>query len=670
MPGMAGLTSRIGRVRRFRLRGEWLPALLVLLGLCLLFTGYATAAWVERRRIVLVYFYYAWFWMGLIAAIYAFVLRPRLPWRRRLKPLFVLSLFALSLFRFNFLWHHSIHVQTLSIAASALILYGLGRWRGVHGFLGRVGGWMQRAQAIPPRAFVACTAKLMLFIALGLGWYCFGFLPAIMDSTAQYIHAKYMAQGQVYGITPPLSGFFPIWMAVNNGKFFAQYQPLHIFLLSLGHRISAPWLVNPACASATLAVIYFLARSVFRESTARIAVALTLGCQFVLFMSSEYMNHASALLFTALFMLCYVHTDKACRAGRKTAPQWGFATGLSLGAVLLVRPFSAAGIALPFLLYSLLRLKKEPQRYREAFAWASGGGAICLIIQFWFNFQTSSNIFMFPSAMYHSGLATAALGIGAGALSPEHILTKAHIEWWSMQQDFFEWPLPSLAFVAVYSLLPIRNRYAGLMLASLFSHTMVNFANQFSNYTFGPRYMYETSAAIIILSAAGIQRLPALLRTLRVRLPPAQLSNPMLALLVAVYFMAAAGKPLEDNLHRFSSNYVDNNPEFYHSLLAQAEPPALVFVGRVTSDGKPPTEKLQKDISIAQYRQVSFTFPPSADDAVIFAFDRGDIMNKKLIDYFSGRNVYVEQKGVLTLLDVDALYATLPPPPPEKPRRK
>jgi hypothetical protein len=655
-----------GHLRALEFKADILPPLIFLLGLYLLVAGYATAIWVGHRKIPTVYFYYVWLWMGAITATLLYLLRPRLGWRDATKPLFILSLFTLLLFRFNFLWHHSIHIQTAGVIGSALFIWGLLRWRAMHPRLEKLAAQLRRICAIPTRSFIAVTTKAMLFMTLVLAWYCFEFQPAIMDSTAQYIHAKYMAQGLVYGITHPMSEFFPIWMAVNNGKFFAQYQPLHVFLLSLGHRLSAPWIVNPACSALTLAVIYFLARQVFRESTARLAVLLTLGCQFILFMSAEYMNHSSTLLFTALFMLCFVHTHKACLRGeKKSASRWGFATGLSAGAVMLIRPFTAAGIALPFCLYAIYLLKKDVRRYRAPFAWASAAGLICLIIQSWFNFETSSDIFMFPSAKYHYGLSSAALGIGKGALSPSHILSKAHTEWWSVNQDLFEWPVPSLLFVAAYFLLPVKNGYALLMLASFFSHTIINFANQFSNYTFGPRYMFETSAGLIILTAAGIQRIPLLMRVLHIRMPRLRVVHGILALLIMVYFATAARLPLQDNLRRFSNSYVDNNPAFYHSLLAQAEAPALIFVGRKTTDGKPPTEKLLKDDSIAAYRQVSFTFPPSPDDPVIFAFDRGDKANKKLIDYFPDRNVYVEYNGKLTLVDVEALYAPAPPAPPE-----
>jgi hypothetical protein len=493
---------------------------------------------------------------------------------------------------------------------------------------------------------------------VSLSWYCFSFLPAYNDSIAQYVHAKFIAAGHLYGHSHPFREFFPVWLMINHGKWYSQYQPLHVFILGLGTFFGTPWMVNPLEGALTLIAIYALTRRMYDEATARLAAALTLGCQFILFMSSEYMNHATALLFVTLFMLCYVETLARISQKRHSAAcAWALATGLGIGAVFLTRPFTAIGIALPFVIHALHLLRRNAKTCLEPFAIMVAGSLACVVLDGWYNLETTGNALLLPTSYYHNGTNSAALGMGAH-ISLSHMLFKAQDEWRRVNIQLFEWPVPSTIFVMLLCLLPLKNFYSRLLLAVLASHTIVNFVNQFSSNTFGPRYMYETSGALIILTAGGIRRLPLLLRLSRVARTERLAVKGIVDVSILCLFASSVLFKLPQNIDRYANHYFFNHPDFYVSMIEKSEKPALIFVGR---NNMPPPPDKPNDPS-DKYQWVAYLNPPADDDEVIFACDRGDEHNLRLLDYYPNRHAYISYDNNLVPVD-----RTRPSPAPKTP---
>jgi hypothetical protein len=97
-------------------------------------------------------------------------------------------------------------------------------------------------------------------------------------------------------------------------------------------------------------------------------------------------------------------------------------------------------------------------------------------------------------------------------------------------------------------------------------------------------------------------------------------------------------------INKYADHYFNNDPALYQSLLSQAKPPALVFMGQFFS-----ATSITRYDATMPYRKVSITYPPSPADAIIFARDMGS-HNKALIEFYPNRNVYTELNGVLTLI--------------------
>ena len=200
------------------------------------------------------------------------------------------------------------NVNNFIVTATFVFLLFL--WAPLREGLRRTGLWMHCISQWPPAVFVSLCCLVFLVLAGTLSQLIFGGLPHITDTQTQYMQAKLFAQGKLYEESHPLSKFFDFPFAVNNGKFYSQYFPGHPLLLALGMLAGAPWLVNPILGALTVAATYLLANEIAGRRAGYIAAILVMISPFIVFMSSEYMNHATTLLFLTLFLFGYIRLLK------------------------------------------------------------------------------------------------------------------------------------------------------------------------------------------------------------------------------------------------------------------------------------------------------------------------------------------------------------------------
>lgn len=537
--------------------------------------------------------------------------------------------------------------QLIVMAGAGCLFIGLIHWKASHPYLIAVDRQVQRIGQMPSRRWLAMLCAVFLSLAIAISWHCFAFTPGHTNSIAQYVHGKILAQGHWFA-SHPLQPFFHIsWMVNTPDRWYSIWQPMHAFMMALGHLIHAPWLINPLEGTATLVILYHLALRIYGSAIARLTVLLALGSSFVLFMSSEFMNHSTSLLFVSLFLLSYVSMLQNLPKDPQAASRWALLAGLSLGCVALVRPLTALGISLPFAVYALRLLRQDVQKYLVAFGWMGIGLGCYLLFQLWYDMQTTGSPWIIPHARYCPQCLP--------GFTPSYTLlnglVKTQREWFSMNRSLFEWILPSVLFAAAACLSPLKNRYASLLIWMVVSHTAVNMTNHLTFFVFGPRFLYEVTPALLLLTALGLHRLPAYCRLWKWTSLPSPVMRGMTAVIVAALFAGGWVYRLPNELDRYSHHFFFNNTPFYRSLLRQSEKPALIFIGPFPN--KDPVNDLR-------YMWVAATNPPSDDAPVIFARDL-DEWNGFLIDYYPGRHYYLERDGTLYPIDPATLQNDAPP---------
>lgn len=478
--------------------------------------------------------------------------------------------------------------------------------------------------------WIVLSLAFTYFFALSatLSGLLFHHLPHVNDTINQYVHAKFIASGHIAIDSHPLRQFFDSGWMINDGKWYSPYPPVHVLLLALGHLVGFPWLVNPLVGAFTVIAIYALARELYDKATARLALLFACFCPWLIFMSSEYMNHATALLFATLFILYFMRTLRTRRR------QDAALAGTVFGMMALTRPYTAFALALPYAALGLWYLGKHHRAYCKPFIVFLFMLLLCALFQGWWNLQTTGNPWINPYQKFGDyalpGLGTNPLGnkVHTFFSGVETMLRRIP----KMNQVLFEWPVPSLVFVLTLLISGAATLRDWLLAATYGSIAVVYIFFHGRSDFFGPRYHYEAVSVLIVLTASAIVRLPDIVER---RFGLHNLKQ-------AIYGLSACGicllymlsfPALSDRYKIYSQHFYEGNYDYYHSIVQNVHTPALVFG---------PDSKLY-------YLWVAFTLPPTDDTPVIFARDKKQ-ENAKLIAYYPCRHVYIRQEHNLLLL--------------------
>jgi hypothetical protein len=218
---------------------------------------------------------------------------------------------------------------------------------------------MQRKNTFPQwhQVLVLLLALFAFFMTGLVAERVFEGLPHLEDELAYLFQAKVFAGGQVVVETPePRSIYWQPFVIDSNttGYRFGKYTPGWPALLALGVLMGQLWVVNGLLAALTVVLIYRFGREVFNPETGLIAALLTSFSPAALLLNGSLMSHTAGLFWTMLFVYAYWRMEK----GQK-AMIWGAVAGLALGALAASRPLTTVAIALPFVLWSGLRLLRE-----------------------------------------------------------------------------------------------------------------------------------------------------------------------------------------------------------------------------------------------------------------------------------------------------------------------
>jgi hypothetical protein len=352
-----------------------------------------------------------------------------------------------------------------------------------------------------------------------VSWRVFQHFPHVIDSIVQVFQGHIFASGRV---TLPVrfdDYFFSFPYVINDGtKMYAQYPFGHSLLLALGTLVHAEWLINPLLGSAEIIVLYFLGKEAYDETTGRIAALLGVASPFLLFMSSEYMNHASGLLFLSLFLLFFLRTIRPLRGMHLSS---SFAdpllSGFSLAMALNIRPLSALAVSVPAAGYGVYLLAKSRWKELPSFLLLLTPVLLGLGGFFLYNYLTTGSPLLSGYKAYgmleygHTrwGLGFGERGLpGWGAHTPLRGLAQTGDNLQALNLYLFESPFPGLLLVLLVFLAFSRNPLDWLMLASFASLPVVYFCYWYQDLVLGPRFLYEGLAPILLLSARGLIEFP------------------------------------------------------------------------------------------------------------------------------------------------------------------
>jgi len=469
----------------------------------------------------------------------------------------------------------------------------------------------------PQRLFLLVCFTVFFLTTNLISLFIFEHLPHVQDSIAQVFHAKILAQGHLTAPAPADPEFFQFLQMILRDRWYSQYPPGHMVLLVPAILLGIPWIVNPLFGSFSILLLYSLGKELYGEETGRVAAMLGLASPFLLFMSSEFMNHTPALFFFLAFLLFLA---KGIRSGRIKD---GLLSGAALGWVILARPYGAAALAIPFLLYGLVVLLRRGSSVGHFALGFTMSLVLFLGILLGFNFATNGDPLVFGfQALWGVQVNPGFGSFNAGQVhTPLKGLTQTLSSLNGLNKHLFEWPLPSLIFVAVLFASRGKVLWDRLLLASAFSVLAAYFFYWFHDWCFGPRFLFEASGPLILLTARGMLIFPDWSREiLGTQTTGEQMRSKVMAFVVLLVVIGFASN-FPAHLRNYGNAYwgVDGN--------------ALALVH---------AQKIDRGIVFVPRTAFGSVFPsndPFLRNELIFARDLGEA-NNRLLDRFPSLPAY------------------------------
>ena len=233
-------------------------------------------------------------------------------------------------------------------------------------------GIAQRIIALNARTFAIGCAAIAALATIVFHYVVLNGQPNLIDTTAQLLHARFLAEGQLAAAPAAVSPFWHIQQtAVTPSGWLSQYPPAQVALLAIGTAIGTPALSGFIAAAAIAFLTARLGERLVDPLSARIGALLVAVSPFVIAHAGAFMSHATA----AALILLAAHT--AVRAEFRGS--WLFITGAALGVLLLTRPLTAVTAGLVIVAFviaqrtnavaSLLRLATGALPFALLLAW-------------------------------------------------------------------------------------------------------------------------------------------------------------------------------------------------------------------------------------------------------------------------------------------------------------
>lgn len=299
-------------------------------------------------------------------------------------------------------------------------------------------------------------------------------------------------------------------------------------------------------------------------------------------------------------------------------------------------------------------------------------GLAMLGVLLWFNWATNGSPFLFGYEVKHGTGHNP--GFGHSGWGPEHSLTRGVEQTLNnlsaLNKFLFEWPIPSLAFVALFFACGRVKKWDVLLLASCVSLAAAHLCYWYQDWAFGPRFLYEASGPLILLTVRGMQALPeqitlaaATVSDSKGLLPagnnryaaatPPFLAAPVMqkkrlvklaTLTLVLVCLTCSFLGHRSQLLKNYQNYWQINAQVLRAVQEKGVTHALVFCETGF-------------VSVFAYN------PPLLDGPVIFVRNMGT-RNSKLAKQFPSRSCYLEVDGHLYLTkQYDAKSAATAPHP-------
>ncbi|MEX2048829.1 MAG: hypothetical protein WEB90_04565 [Gemmatimonadota bacterium] len=368
------------------------------------------------------------------------------------------------------------------------------------------------------RSLVRWVAAWAVIATSSIWWLVFDGIPHIPDEVVYLLQAKYLATGSLYLTGIPAGALDAISTISEDGRWFGIFPFGWPAILALGVALGAPWLLNPLLSGAVVFAAHDLVRRVYDRRSANLAVFLLGTSPWFLFLGGSLMAHTASILAGALALRGALGV-----ADDRKAVRWALVGGLSLGLLVLMRPFEgvlvgllAAGVVVEA--HRMHAVAVAPVMYAGA---SLAVGALTLL----YNRATTGSALLDPITLYFDrvyypganrlgfGSTVGNVGWGNDALaghSPVEAVINANWNTSLVQIELFGWAFGSLLVVVVWLLHKRLGAFRSgpLMPAAVLLVIAGYTLYWYSAADFGPRYWSQIIIPLAAITAHALCTLP------------------------------------------------------------------------------------------------------------------------------------------------------------------
>ena len=475
-------------------------------------------------------------------------------------------------------------------------------------------------QAVAVVAVLALAAGLWALIGSQL---VFPYLSDDHDEGLYLLQATALADGHLFPPAPEQADAFRPWLSVISGdRYVLKYSPVHASILALGILLADSARFSLALIAAGIVVLsYCLAREVLGERRlAAIASAFLALSPLFLVQSATFLPYASSLLLLEGFAFTLL------RGLRTNGRLLLSLSGLVFGVAVFARPFDAVLWAVPLGLYVLVSQRSDRRRLARTAGWfALGAAAPILAVLAYYRAATGSP-FRTPFNLLEP---QDTLGFGPRRLlpyQPELDFTLAHGTYGIIRYVLITsaWGFGGLVLVGLFIAGLLRRRTVGperwlALVVATFSFGYLFFWGSFSTSVrggltsfLGPFYFMPVLVPLTFLAAKGFG---------------AVWRHDRFIAAVTVAGMVVVSGYLFYKALPVSLRFTAEDRRIYAPVSSARLDRALVLVPPIYGPQLlHPFAALHND---ADY-----------DGRIVYALDRGERQNLRLLDDFPGREVY------------------------------
>jgi len=366
---------------------------------------------------------------------------------------------------------------------------------------------VSRALASPPLpryALILGGIATLLSLSAGLG--LFRGLPTLVDGMVVRLQARALAGGMFSLELPaPMAAWLIPNTLLTPEGWVSQYPPLPALLLAGGELLGAVWMVFPILVGGTVVLSTLLAARLFPEARMlpRLGGLMLALSPFLLVLGGGYLSHVPAAAFSALTLYVTLRAREG-RAG------WAILVGMGAGGMVATRPLLGIflGVAFPvaFWVAESVRAKGGGWLLRRLGLAFTGGLPFALGLGLYNrHFFGQANRFGYSPAYgpaHGLGFHTDPWG---NLYSPLEALGFTAVDLTGLGTYLLETPVPATTLVGLFLLLrPRLPRGGRYLLAWALLPALANFFYWHHGFHLGPRMLYETAPAWVLLTAMAV----------------------------------------------------------------------------------------------------------------------------------------------------------------------